>query len=271
MIKIAFSDIDGTLLDKDRRISPATHRAVDRLTKHDIPFVLISSRMPRAMTHLQDDLGISGQPLIAYNGGLVVVDGKTIFSRAIPIGAVATVRELNEQLSFSTSLYHADEWYVPSLDHYAKRETHNTRTEPTVRALGDTIRSWTTRGIGAHKIMCMGEATHLDRVTRELKSRHPGSLHLYRSKDDYLEIAAASISKLTGISTLLTHHYPNINLKECIAFGDNYNDIAMLAGVGTGVAVGNARPEVKAVADHIVAGNKDDGVAEGLDRLISFR
>ena len=263
-IKIAFSDIDGTLLDKDRRVAPATVREVRRLTAAGIPFILISSRMPRAMVHLQDDLGVAGAPLIAYNGGQVVVEGKTVLSQAIPTDIVRTVAELNRGRSFSTGLYHGDEWYVTAMDYYAGREVNNTRTRPLIRTMEETVRDWEGRGIGAHKIMCMGPAAELDEVVTTLTELHPGRLHLYRSKDDYLEIADASISKLTGVNKLLATTYPALKPGNAIAFGDNYNDIAMLRGVGIGVAVANARDEVKAVARYVVASNKNDGVAEGL-------
>ena len=66
MYKIIFSDIDGTLLNGDRTLSEATIRQVKRL-KNTIPFILVSSRMPDQMYHLQKDLGIEGLPIIAYN------------------------------------------------------------------------------------------------------------------------------------------------------------------------------------------------------------
>ncbi|OAV46068.1 Cof-type HAD-IIB family hydrolase [Lewinella sp. 4G2] len=262
--RIAFTDIDGTLLDKDRHIAPATRREVDRLSAAGIPFILISSRMPRAMTHLQADLDIEGLPLIAYNGGLVVVDGRTVSSQAIDLKVAEVIREFSQSAPLSVSLYYVDEWYVESMDHYAKREEHNTRTSPTVQNLTTTIANWREAGHGAHKIMCMGEPGRLDRLITLLESEFSSQLHLYRSKDDYLEIADARISKLTGVRTLLEDAYPYLSLGDCIAFGDNYNDVEMLEGVGIGVAVGNARPEAKSVADHVVAGNKEDGVAEGL-------
>jgi hydroxymethylpyrimidine pyrophosphatase-like HAD family hydrolase len=61
----------------------------------------------------------------------------------------------------------------------------------------------------------------------------------------------------------------DIKLDEVFAFGDNYNDIEMLEGVGLGVAVGNAREEVKKVANQITLTNKEDGVAIILENLFS--
>lgn len=263
-MKIAFSDIDGTLLNAEREPSAMLITQVKRLTSLGIPFILISSRMPAAMTHLQEDLGIAGQPLIAYNGGWVLVDGKAIHSEVIPLMIVRTVHEFRSGTKLSIQLFYADEWYVESMDFYAEREENNTKVTPKVRKVNDTIKDWETRALGAHKIMIMGEPAELDEIVGQLTRVFGDRLHLYRSKDTYLEIASKRISKLTGIEQLLVHQYPGVGLADCVAFGDNYNDIEMLQAVGLGVAVANARPEVLAVADRVTDSNKEDGVAKAL-------
>ena len=78
--------------------------------------------------------------------------------------------------------------------------------------------------------------------------------------------ANKKISKLTGIQELLATRYPKYNLENCIAFGDNYNDIEMLKAVKVGVAVGNAKPEVLEIADDVTAINKQDGVAKSISK-----
>ena len=92
--------------------------------------------------------------------------------------------------------------------------------------------------------------------------------HVYKSKDTYLEIASKKISKKSAIATLLQHKYPDLKWGNVIAFGDNYNDMEMLEAVGMGVAVGNAKEEVLAMADHITTGNKEGGVAKAINELM---
>lgn len=267
-MKIAFSDIDGTLLNKDREVSTALKKEVRRITKNGVPFILISSRMPAAMTHIQDDLRISGLPLIAYNGGWVLVDGQPIHSEEIPMHIVRAVDGLRSGTTLSVQLFHGHEWYVEGMDFYALREENNTKVRPAVREMTETISDWSGRNISAHKVMVMGEPAELDGLVEQLEQRFDSELHLYRSKDTYLEIASKQISKLTGIEMLLTNSYPHLTLPDCIAFGDNFNDVEMIEAVGIGVAVANAKPVVLAVADRVVATNKEDGVAEGLRSLI---
>jgi Cof subfamily protein (haloacid dehalogenase superfamily) len=262
--KIVFSDIDGTLLNAERESSDALKTEVARLTAKDVPFILVSSRMPQAMRWIQDELSISGLPLICYNGGLVRVDGKAIHSVAIGLDIIREIATLQRGTGLSVQLFNADEWYVESMDHYAEREKNNTRVSPQVRSLQATIANWNKRGLGAHKIMVMGEPDELDKMIGRLERYFGARLHLYRSKDTYLEIASKRVSKLTGIEQLLAHKYPGITLEDSIAFGNHFNDIEMLKAVGLGVAVANAKEEVLEIAAAKTGAAKEDGVAQAL-------
>ncbi|WP_010133947.1 Cof-type HAD-IIB family hydrolase [Ochrovirga pacifica] len=267
-IKIAFTDIDGTLLNSEREVSEMLKQQVARITQQDIPFILISSRMPSAMTHIQKDLNISDLPIICYNGGLIIADGEVINDISIPPTLLEDILELNPKGKVHLSLYNNDDWYVPDLDFWAKREENNTKVTPIVKPTADVINLWISEGKGAHKVMCMGDKEDIDIIYSEIGKLHGDKLHLYRSKDTYIEIANKKISKLTGIQELLACKYPKLNLENCIAFGDNYNDIEMLKAVKLGVAVGNAKEEVLLVADAISDINKKDGVAKAIQKFI---
>lgn len=266
--KIAFTDIDGTLLNSEREVSEMLKEQVARISEKNIPFILISSRMPSAMTHLQKDLGIEDLPIICYNGGLILADGEVIDDISIPPTILEDIAELNKESNFHISLYNNDDWYVPEMDFWAKREENNTKVTPIVKPTKDVIKMWIQEEKGAHKVMCMGDKEHMDRVYSELGKLHGDKLHLYRSKDTYIEIANKQISKLTGINELLACKYPHFSLENCIAFGDNYNDIEMLKAVKLGVAVGNAKEEVLLISDYVSDINKKDGVAKAIEKFL---
>ncbi len=257
--RIVFSDIDGTLLNPERELSELTISEIRRI-KDSIPVILISSRMPSAMTHLQEELQITDQPLICYNGGLILVDQKPVHSTVIPTEIVEALAIFNKEQKIHLSLYNNDDWFVPAMDFWANREANNTKVTPIVRSAQEVIQDWKTQSKGAHKIMCMGDETHIDNAYTFLEKNFSDKLHLYRSKPTYIEIAHRSISKLTAIEVLLNTHF-DIPIYEAVAFGDNYNDIEMLNAVGTGVAVANAKAETKKVADVITLPGKEDGVA----------
>lgn len=267
--KIIFSDIDGTLLDHERQLSPLTKEVFRQLQK-EVPVVLISSRMPQAMKHLQEELHIDHQPLICYNGGLIIVDGQEVFSEEIPFAVLEDLVNFNKTDQCHISLYHAEQWYVPEYDFWAAREENNTKVKPEIRSAIEVVQTWDSEKKSAHKLMCMGDKVKVDTVFNYLSDNYGDQLHLYRSKDTYLEIASKKISKLTAINTLLTDYF-HLRLEEAIAFGDNYNDYEMLKAVGMGIAVGNAKPEILEIAKEITFHGKEDGVARSLQTLFNLQ
>ncbi len=263
-IKLICSDIDGTLLNKNRELSKKTIEEIKRVAP--TPFILISSRMPKAMVHLQKEFGNAHLPLIAYNGGLILVDNKVISSTEITSDSSAEIHHFCKKTELHLSLYHNDEWYVPELDYWAKREANNTKINPTIQPIDTTLQHWKPENKGAHKIMVMGKADEIDQLVDYIAHNLTDEIIGYRSKDTYLEIAHKSISKKTAIETLLKHQYTELKLENVLAFGDNYNDIEMLKAVGIGVAVENAKKEVLEVADKVTASNIEDGVAFFLEK-----
>lgn len=167
------------------------------------------------------------------------------------------------------SLYHSDEWYVPGQDQWTEREVHNTKVKPVIKSNEAVLHDWKKENKSPHKIMAMGTEAKIDAIRDFLGNNFGNELHLYRSKSTYLEIANKKISKLTAITHLLDAHF-KCSSKDCIAFGDNYNDVEMIKGVGMGIAVGNAREEVLEVANVITAAGIEDGVAKSLNEIFKL-
>ncbi|SDR65731.1 HAD family hydrolase [Gramella sp. MAR_2010_147] len=269
MFKIIFSDIDGTLLNAERDLSNYTIETIKKLSNADIPFILISSRMPAAMRHLQKKMHIEHLPLISYNGGLILIDGKSVSSTEIPIHILNRLLSFNKDFDVHLSLFHNDEWYVPRDDFWTQREINNTKVQPEFENNQSVLERWTKENKGAHKIMAMGEEDKIDAIMAFLQQNFKDELHLYRSKPTYIEIAPRAISKLTAVQHLLDNHY-KLPLSQSMAFGDNYNDVEMIQGVGMGIAVGNAKPEVLEIAHMVTTPGKEDGVAKSITELLKI-
>lgn len=268
MIKLICSDIDGTLLNAERELSGKTITEFDKL-KNNLPIVLISARMPSAMRHLQNQLDIKNQPIVAYNGGLIIVDDSIKQSTTIPFELVKDIMTFNTR-NLHLSLYHNDDWFAPQLDEWTEREINNTKVNPTIKQNEDVLELWETAKVGAHKIMCMGDAKLVDELFITLTEKLSEDLHFYRSKDTYIEISPKKISKKSAIDFLISSEF-DLDISEVLSFGDNYNDIEMLKASGLGIAVGNAREEVKLVADKIAGNAKEDGVAKFLSQYFKMR
>ncbi len=265
-LKAICSDIDGTLLNSERSLSANLIAVVSSISP-EIPFFLASARMPAAMRHLLQDLNRPKEPLIAYNGALVLdSEGKELESITIPITLVQEIVHTALPEGLHLSLFYGENWYTSVEDHWATREIQNTKVRPTWKSPLEVLENWSATHNGAHKVMCMGDPEKTALLYQTLIQRFGEQLHLYRSKDTYLEIAPKPISKATGLKKILEHGYA-IGLDEVVAFGDGYNDIDLLEQVGWGVAVANAFPEVKAVANEVTKHHKEDGVASTLARI----
>jgi Cof subfamily protein (haloacid dehalogenase superfamily) len=265
-IRLICSDIDGTLLDKNRELSSKT-RAVFGQLKDIYPSVLISSRMPKSLRQLQAELGIENDPIIAYNGSLIQWKGETLFSQEMPFALLEKMVEYTKGTNIHLSLYHKDEWVVPADDYWAKREVHNTKVAPIIAPLAASLADWRKRNISAHKVMCMGEEEEIEVLYQQLQL-HQNEINAYRSKNTYIEVSHIEQDKASALSLLLQQKYSEIEMENVVAFGDNYNDTTLLENAGLGVAVANAKEEVLKSSNTVCKANIEDGVALYLEALL---
>ncbi len=259
--KILCSDLDGTLLSTKSDVSDFTISEINRIKK-TTRIILVSARMPKAMTYLQGRLGIGNEPIICYNGALIIDNNVELSSTTIDLPLVENIQYLAEEHSIKLGLYSKDEWYVEEYSERIGKEINYTRTKPVFRRTMDTLADWHKRNIGAHKIMLMGTMKSINEVLPKLEDKFGSLLNIYRSNDTLIEITPKSVSKLSAIKSLLDN---DTTLNDVIAFGDNYNDAEMLQHVHCGVAVANGREEVKTISNHITLKNTDDGVAHFLN------
>ena len=257
--KILCSDLDGTLLSTKSDVSELTISEIKRIN-NSVKVYLVSARMPKAMTYLQKDLGIENEPIVCYNGALILHGNAILDSVAIPLRVLKSIYSLTEDHGIKLGLYYADEWYVEETSERVEKEIKYTKATPDFRPTPATFQDWRSRKIeGAHKVMLMGTKASCDAIFPELQKNHDDAIAIYRSNDTLIEIAPKSVTKLSAIQKLLQTEEA---LADVIAFGDNYNDIEMLEHVGCGVAVGNARTEVKSIANYIAEENTAHGVAK---------
>jgi Cof subfamily protein (haloacid dehalogenase superfamily) len=272
--KAICTDIDGTLLDHRRELSDTTKRTLQALASQ-LPVILASSRMPSAMTHLQKELNALHYPLICYNGGYILEYDKkgtpsVFYSTVIAVDVCEGIVNMAEGTEIHVSLYFEDNWFAPRRDYWTEREASITKVSPIIEVGADVLARWKSSGGGGHKVMCMGPEGEIDEMEKNLLQRYSHDIHIYRSRPTYLELAPKAIAKGSGLKLLLSKKYP-FQINEVISFGDNYNDIDLLELSGHGVAVANARDEVKAVADEITFDSKEDGVAHALRKHFGFK
>ena len=266
VMALFISDIDGTLLNPERTISPGTDLAIRRVIEAGHHFVLASSRPPRSMRILEAIYGGTGVPLAAYNGGLVLnSDGDAVLDVPVDAASAALIYEKCRELDLHCSFYSGDDWYAWADDHWSQRETNNTAISPNPEPASHYAETDLITEAPPHKIMCMGEPHLIDQIESLLESRK--AVVTYRAKDTYLEIANSAVSKGDGAE--MAANELGVDLGDVHFFGDNFNDLPAFAVAGTAIAVANARPEVLAAADITTASNHDDGVAEYLNHWMN--
>jgi len=271
MIQAVFTDVDGTLLNAERQLSARTIHAI-RAIAGKVTVVLASSRMPSAMRHLQAEMGIEKHPIICYNGGYVLASGITVevlTNHIIPLDVCNGIVGHAGDGPVHISLYYGDNWYARKHDKWTDREETITKVKTQVRPFNDVLAEWKINGLGAHKIMCMGEAADIAALYDWLVEQYGDRIHIYRSRPTYLELAPKEISKASAMA-LIMHKVVKGDLNAAIAFGDNYNDVEMLRDAGLGIAVDNAIEDAKEVANEITATGKEDGVAKSLEKYFNL-
>lgn len=260
--KAIFSDIDGTFLNSQHRMLPGTMKIVREAAARQVPFVLVSARMPAAMRPFLQTIGVE-MPLVSYSGALVLLaDGTRIYSCPMKAGLAL---EVSEQIKKNCStavvnLYADDRWYAEEVTHPAvQRETAITGVIAQQADFSTLLR----HGIAPHKMLCMCEPETCAGLAKKLQQAFP-MLTIVQSSDILLEIMAGNVSKAAGISVLLAHL--KLRPADIVAFGDNYNDLEMIEYAGCGVAMGNAVEKIKAVADQVTASNDEEGIYKFFNR-----
>lgn len=258
-IKAIFLDLDGTLNNDDKIITPKTKAALMDAQRRGIRIVLASARPAPGLYKERDALEISryGGILMSYNGGRIAdaATGKVLFETAMDMEETRGVLRFLETLPVTPILDDGKQFYVTDAQGYKVRyECQNNRMECTlVKNLADFLH------FSPVKILMSADPAEIRRIQKVIAERLPPSLTVVQTAPFYLEVIPASINKGQGL--LDTCRALMIDRLETVAFGDAENDIPMLRAAGIGIAMGNAAPSVKAAACHVTDTNNHDGIA----------
>ena len=261
-IKLAAIDLDGTLLGSDHAISAGNRAAVRRAVGAGAVAVLASGRQFDTINAFAAHLGLSPDaPIIAYNGAMIRTHGgETWFHQPLPADASSVIVQYGAAHSLHLNLYLNDTLYVRDDTEYGRLYQKRTGTVPSVT--GDLARF---DGQQPTKLLLIDTKEITDRLLKYFQAEFGDTLTITKTEDEYLEFMAPNVSK--GLALAETAKRLGLSSDQCVAFGDSYNDISMLEWAGLGVAMENARPELKAVAGRIAPSADADGVGALLDEL----
>lgn len=264
-IRFVVSDVDGTLVDHDKRLRPATIEAVRRLRDAGIGFAVISARPPSGVEPIAEALDLDG-PIGAFNGGTVFRRGGAVMEEHLVPGDVARgMLALARGAGAAIWVFAGGRWHAERPDNpHMDRERRSANQEPVITA------DWGPLADGAGKITFVSDdPAVLERLRTQGRDRWGAEATIANSQTYYLDVTALQANKGAGIDALA--RAAGVGLDEVLALGDMRNDLPMLTRAGLAVAMGQAPDYVKAAADWISASNDEDGVARALDRLLAER
>lgn len=258
-------DVDGTLVDKNKELTPETVAAVARLAEAGVAFTIISARPMSGMTWIADRLHLD-VPMGAFNGGLVFTrDGAVLSHATIPESVARGVVEIGQAADVDIWVFADDQWHATSGEgKHAQSERKSANQEP---AICDAFDHLLDR---ADKITFVSDDEPLLRnLTDQVKARFDGEATIVQSQTYYLDVTALTANKGDGITALA--EAIGAPLEKTIAIGDQANDLAMFERAGRAIAMGNATEAVKAQAADVTTGNDQNGVAHAIDHFILGR
>lgn len=266
-------DLDGTLLDSHGRLPPRNRDALHRAHEAGVKIVLCTGRSYTETRPTLAAISLDLDATVTVGGALLssASDGRTL--ERVPIApplAVEVGQWFRDRGYASLWLHDADQ---TGFDGYA---VDGPRRHPAIdrwldRAPCVMRRTDAIPPDAPLRITILDEDAELRRVSTELSDRFRGRLnhniiHVPAYGFTVIECFDATVDKWSGIVKLCSRM--GIDPARTVAIGDDVNDVPMIRHAGLGVAVANAKPEVRRLAQRVVASNDDAGVADLIDALL---
>ena len=280
-IRIIALDLDGTLLDAEKRLSEVNRAALARAAEKGVLIVPTTGRFFGMMPPAVRDL-----PFVRY---AITINGAQVYDREtdtaivrdeIPLDMALGVMEVLDRFDVIYDCYRQNwGWMTAALqdkaadyatnEHYLKMVREFRKPVPELKA---HLKATANDG-DVQKIMLFARNTQvsglssqvLDAIRLELAARFP-EIKVTSSTWNNIELNIRTAHKGNALKRFAEHL--GLGLANCMAFGDGMNDFTMVEAAGLGVAMANAEPEVKRVAKWIAPSNDDDGVAAGLEEWV---
>lgn len=264
MIRLVASDLDGTLLNNEWQISPQNSAAIRQTVAKGVKVTLATGRMAASTRKYAEQLGLD-VPLITYHGALVeqALSGEVLYRKVVPVEQAAELLEILVKKGVHTQFFIKDRVFV---------RKHNAYSEYYSRMSGlqveetDIYKLLQKEPEGCEKVLCIAEEEDLPKIVAELKEIYGDRLHFTSSSPNFFDMLNPEVNKGAALKALAERW--EIKASEVLACGDSQNDIEMLSYAGIGVAMENAHPELKKIADYITASNEQDGVAKALVKFV---
>ncbi len=260
--RLIATDMDGTLLTPDGRITDRTAACIKQAVEKGVVFTLSTGRPLQGVKKYIDQLELDC-PVITYNGAVIAHSktGDILFSQNMDTEEVRRVHNRAKSRGTMFILWSQNKLYASEISEKTAFYEGITATEATLLTDFDAVAAQ-----GITKFLWYDKPEFLDRWIEELKADGYEKTTFTKSRAYFLEFFSNRVSKAVAMAKL--GEYYGISRDEMIAIGDQTNDLPMIEYAGLGVAMGNAVDSVKAAADYITGSNIQDGVAQVIEEFI---
>ena len=266
-IRVLALDLDGTLTNDEKIVTPRTRAALDAAAAQGVTIVLASGRPTAGVLPLAKELGLDkkGGCILSYNGGQIinVQTGELLFEKRIDPEWIPYFEKKAKKNDFAIFTYHKDFILTDKPDNkYVIQEANLNK----MQIVGvDNF----AEAVDFPPCKCMlasDDEEALIGLENHWKKRLDGVLDAFRSEPYFLEVVPQFIDKGNTLGVLMTKL--SVSPEEVIAIGDGVCDVTMLQLAGVGIAMGNAEDSVKACVDKTTLTNEEEGVAVAVERTI---
>lgn len=260
LIRLIASDMDGTLLDEHGEVPPETYDLILALREKGVHFAASSGRrfdrLCQFFAPVRDKMDF-----VAANGAQVYVDGELVDREVFShLGIRRLAKTVGKFESLHMALFDGEKSFLLDDEDKFVREID--------KDLPNAERIWYLPGpdVSILKISIYCEDGHVMDYAYAL-SRELGDEFLFApSGTHWIDALQRGVNKATGIEQVMAHH--GITRDEVMAFGDSMNDYEIIRFVGTGCAMANGRPALKAVANRVIGYNYDQAVQGEMRKLL---
>jgi hypothetical protein len=264
--KLLVLDIDGTLTNSDKQITDNTKKGIMNIMERGHKVILASGRPTPGMKKYAEELELEkyGGYLLSFNGGRIIncKTGEIVYQRIIPKNVISGIYKYALSNDAGLITYLGDNIILGTrMDNYIEIESRINGME--IKQVDNFVHFL---DFDVNKLLMTAEPDKAEIYVEELSKKYKDDLSIYRSEPFFIEIMPKNVDKAQSLDKMLST--VGLTRENTICCGDGFNDMSMIQYAGLGVAMENAQPEVKEVADYITKSNDEDGIVTVIDNFI---
>lgn len=260
-------DIDGTLVNSEKILTEKTKEALMKVQAQGHRVLLASGRPIYGLVKLGNLLSLDQNHgyLLSYNGGKVVdwQNKKVLHESLLPQEPVKELFQYCKENDLNIISY-MDDTILAGLEVDEYIELESRLNDLPIKKEAHFVEKLLQKRVNKCLLTTTPERAALH--TPLLQEKFAGIFSVYRSDPFFIEIMPLGVDKGAALASLVEEGI--LEKESLIAFGDSYNDLTMLSYAEIGIAMGNGKEEVKALATYHTESHDDDGVAFALEKIL---